>query len=885
MSPVWPNDVVTRASRRLLRVGASFVPSWNRSDWLNEWEAELWQLRKHQGGLVDLGLFLGGACWHGTWEWKEGWRMDSLVQDTKVAIRTLARSPAFATVAVLMLALSIGANTALFSVDQLLSAPSGEMMTSQWSYPRYLALQEEVESVQLLSGYSLRTMTLTELGDPTLISVESVTPSIFSLLGINPAQGRIFGAGEEDDGGADLSALVSHAFWLSKMGGDPDAVGTTLTMDQLRFQVLGVLPSGFEGLTGGAEVWIPFSALREVENPTLLEDPWNQHFYLVGRLASGTTLAVARSEVQAFGATVMERFPPPVGASRVISSADVVPFAEARMNPVAMTSMIALFGAVILVLLIAVANLAGLLLARGATRRQEAAIRVSLGAGRGRLMRQLLTESLVLAAVGGVLGVGLAWFGVDMLGVWLGDALGTGGGRGLEYFDPEALSLNWRVMLFAVALTGGVGVGCGLLPAWQAARTNPNDAFKGVASTEGMQRRVNGAFGRGGLIVLQVAVAMVLLAGASSMMRSMVNLERVDAGYDPDQLLTAMYSLSPADVQAGVDPAVFHVDYLERLRSLPGVVGATLGEVPMGGPTRRTIVLGSEGRPELTPADHLWIRLQSVADNHMNVLGVRIVEGRDIQATDDWNSDKVIVLSRGAAQELFPDGSPIGRRIQLPASGYGSPGALVVGVVEALQLDGPAQPEERQGYVSIRQAAQLETGVIVRTSGDPEALIPGLRSTLTELTSNIALTSVMSMESRALSTTARPRVVTMLLSLFGAVSLFLVAAGLYGTIAFAVARRTKELGLRASLGAGRMAILALVLRQGLGVTLLGILLGVIGSNWGTRFLEGLLFETTSIDPASLVGVALVLFFVALAAAYLPARRALRIDPMSALRTE
>ena len=214
----------------------------------------------------------------------------------------------------------------------------------------------------------------------------------------------------------------------------------------------------------------------------------------------------------------------------------------------------------------------------------------------------------------------------------------------------------------------------------------------------------------------------------------------------------------------------------------------------MGGPTRRSIVLGSEGRPGLTPADHLWIRLQPVADGHMGVMGARIVEGRDIEATDDQNSDRVIVLNQAAAQELFPDGSPIGRRIQLPRSGFGDPGPIVVGVVEALQLDGPEQPMERQGFLSVRQGPALETGVIVRTSGDPEALIPALRSTLEDLAPSVALTSVMSMEARAATSTARPRIITLMLGLFSAVSLFLVAAGLYGTIAFAVARRTPNSG-------------------------------------------------------------------------------------------
>ena len=905
MSPVWPNDPITRWSRNALRMAGLLVPAGGRRAWLDEWEAELWQLRSVDGSLVGLTLFLSGACWHGIWEWREGWRMDLRLQDIKLAFRTLARSPGFGVVAVLMLALPIGANTALFSVleeavlaeppfvdpdglvvvDMLFGLPGTDMQPSEWSYPRYKALSDEVQSVQDLAGYNLRTMTLTELGDPSVISVETVTPSLFPLLGIGAILGRVFGPGEEDDGAADMVALVSNSFWQTRMGAVPDVLGGTLTLDRLRFEVVGVLPPAFDGITGGANVWIPLSALREVENATQLEDPWNQHFHVMGRLASTATLASARSEVQAFGATLMERFPGPVGTSRIRSGGDVVPFMEARMNPEALGSMFALFGAVILVLLIAVANLAGLLLARGATRKREAAIRASLGAGRARLMGQLLTESLTLALVGGILGIGMAWLGVDALGVWLGDALGTGGGRGLEYLDTDALSINWRVLGFAIALTAGVGIGCGILPAWQAARTDPSDALKGGASAGGLQSRIRGSVGRNGLIVVQVGVAMVLLAGASLMMRSMLNLQRVDPGYDQENLLTAMYSLSTVDEQAGIDPGLFHMDFLERVRAMPGVVGATLGEVPIGGPTWRTVVLASDGRPDLTPALHTWIRIQPVADGHLEVMGAEMIEGRGIQSTDDWNTDKVIVLSRGAAELLFPEGGPIGQRIQLGWSGYGGAGALVVGVVEALQLDDPTRPAQPQGFVAVRQAPRLETGVIVRTSGNPDALIPALRSKLAEVDPNIALTSVMSMEAQAISSTARPRVVTLLLSLFGAVSLFLVAAGVYSTIAFSVARRTQELGLRASLGAGRMSILTLVLRQALGVTLVGIVLGLIGSGWGTRWLQGLLFGTGAVDPSSLVGVSALLFAVALIAAYLPARRAMRIDPMDALRAE
>lgn len=905
MSPIWPEDLVTRMSRRALALVGWLVPGGVRSDWMNEWEAELWQLRQDRGGRVHLIVFLAGASLHGLWEWKEGWRMETLLQDARYAFRTLARSPGFTIAAVVMLALPIGANTALFSVleeailadppypdpdrlvvvDMLFGSTPSSMGPSEWSYPRYRALQEEVTLVGGMAGYGSRTMTLTDLGDPVIVPVEVATPSLFPLLGIDAVRGRVFGPDEVDNGSPVMAALVSHAFWLTRMGGDPDVVGSVVTLDQLRFQVLGVVQPGFTGITGGAELWITFSSLREVVNPDIIEDAWNQHFNVMGRLADGATLENARAEAAAFGSTIMERFPPPVAASRLIASADVVSFTAARVNPGARASMFALFGAVVLVLLIATANLAGLLLTRGATRHREAAIRASLGAGRGRLLRQLLTESLALSMVGGVLGVGLAWLGIDLMGVWLADALGTGGGRGLQYLNTDGLSINWRVLSFAFVLTGGVGIGFGMFPAWQAARTDPNTALKGSDAPSGLQRKIKGLTGRSGLIVVQVAVAMILLSGASLMMRSLSGLQSMDTGFESENLLTAMYSLSPTDEQAGIDPGDFHVAFIERVRQIPGVTGATVGEIPQGGPRWNTIVMGSEGRPDLSPAMHTWLRMQPVSEGYLEVLGAKLIEGRDIETTDDWNTDKVILLSRPTAEELFPDGSPIGRRIELGWSGYGGAGAQVIGVYEDLQLGTLGEPRGRQALVAVRQAPKLETGVMIRSEIDPMEIAPAVRSALAEMAPHIALTSVMPMDVRAAASTSRSRVITLLLGVFSTVSLLLVAAGLYGTIAFTVTRRTRELGLRASLGAPQASLAGLVIRQGLGVTLVGIIVGVIGSFWATRFLQGLLFGTESLDPVTLTVASTVLFVVALAAAYLPARHAMRIDPMVALRAD
>ena len=901
----WPTDGTTRWCRRVLRAIAWMVPTGRRQECLEEWEAELWQLRTGDAGVMPAVVFLAGLTIHGIWEWKEGWRMESIVQDIRFAVRTLTRSPGFALAAILMLATSIGASTALFSVleeavladpsfpeperlvvvDQLFGHSPEEMTASRWSYPRFGDLAEEVGSLQTVGGYRARTMTLTEMGNPIVVSVETITPSLLTVLGVTPYRGRAFGPEEEDDGAPAMTAMVSHRFWQSRFGGSPDAVGAVLTLDRLRMQVVGVMPADFAGVTGGVDIWVPMSALREIGNAGYLEDPWNLHFHVIGRLKPEATIETLRAELQSLAARMADRYPAPEGASDLIASADALSYREARTNPLAQASMVALFGAVLLVLLMATANLAGLVMARGATRVREAAVRASLGASRSRLVRQFLTESLILAAVGGVVGIALAGFGVNLLGTWLSNALGTTGGRELQYLNPAALGIDWTALAFAGVLTACVGAAFGLVPAWQGSRADPNTAMRG-GRTQTLGNRWSGLpLGRNGLIVIQVALAMVLLTGATVMMNGLRSMQEVSLGYDRENLFTALYSLSPADELAGIEPGVFHTVLLDRIRAMPGVGSATLGEVPMGGPTWRNLVLSSEGRPDLTPDTHSWVRIQPVADGHLEALGIELVAGRGIEATDDVASEPVVVLNELAAQEYFPGGGAIGRTIRIAWPEFESEGARVVGITKDVQLGEVGAPAERQAYVSIRQAARLGTGVMIRSTRSTADLAQTVRGVLAEMNPNTVLTSAMSMENRLATVTARPRVVTAVLGIFGSVALLLVAAGLYGTIAFTVVRRTRELGLRLSLGAEGSTVLRLVLRQSLTVTLLGLALGVAGALVLARGLEGVAFGNEPLTLVDLLGTSAVLCAVALAAAWIPARRALSIDPMVALRTD
>jgi len=500
-------------------------------------------------------------------------------------------------------------------------------------------------------------------------------------------------------------------------------------------------------------------------------------------------------------------------------------------------------------------------------------------------VRQLLTESLFLSAVGGLIGVGLAWLGVGALASRLGEAIGTGGSRGLTYMDPSSVSVDPGILAFALFLTLGVGIGLGVLPALELSGTSPIRALKDGRATSRLLSRMGGAVGRNGMISIQIAVALVLLVGASQMVKSLVALQQVDLGFDPENLLTGVYSLTPADEAAGLEPGLLHTGFAERVRALPGVSGVALGTVPMGEPIWTTIISGSDGDPGITPGLHIWMQLQPVDGGHVGVLGGHLLEGRDIQAADDWNARRVVVLNRSAATRLFPEGHALGQRIRFGWPGYGSPGATVVGIVEDIQLGAPSASIPFQGFVSVRQAPRLETGIMVRTEGDPMDLIPSLRRVLGEIAPNIPLTSVMTMQERASAISARSRMVTTILGLFGAVSLVLVAVGLYGMISFTVSRRTRELGLRASLGAGRTALTGLVLKEGVSVAAVGIGLGAGTSLYATRFLQSLIVGTPPVNPALMVAVALGLFLVSTAAAYVPARRAARIDPMEALRPD
>lgn len=909
--PRWPDDAVTRWSRRGLAVVSLLVPAGARKRWRREWEAELFELRRRGAGRVRTLAFVAGSIPHGIWTRKEEWNVDSLRQDLGYALRTLKKSPGFASATVLMLALGIGATTALFTVlreavlrpppyprperlvvvDHVFHLPDGRENTMAWSYPKFRAFREEVGGLEGVAGYRRMRLTVTGAGDPTIIQAEAVTPAYFSLLGARPALGSLDLPEAEDGSRPQHVAILSYGLWQGRFGGDPGTVGRRVTLNGTLLTVVGVLPRGFSGLTGSARVWIPFGALPELDYARRLEAPLSHWFRAVGRLAPGTSLESARAGVMAAGRAIEEAVPsPPQFEAR--PGADLTPLREARVNPVARTSTLVLFGAVTLVLLIACANVAGLTLVRNAGRRRETAVRAAMGAGRTRLLRQFLAESVVISLVAGALGLGVAWLGVDLLGTALVEAIGTSGTRALQYLDPAELELDAGVFAFACLASLGTGVLFGILPAVRGSRPDLTGALKEGAgslargSDGGGRRRMAGG---PVLVVGQVALALILLVGAGLMLRSLAGLQGVELGMNPENLLTVSYELPRAD-PAAEQPALFLERLTEEVRGLPGVEGVTSGCPPLSGACDITVLMQVEGRPPgsewiVGEGEVQQVGVQYVGDRHFRVLGTRILEGRDLRASDGSDAPLVMVLNETAARTFFPGEEAVGKRIKIGAGPLVERFGRVVGVVEDIPFRSPEEEILPEAFLPYRQHPRAYATLMIRTSGDPLDLVPAVREQVQALNPSLPLRRVATMEERTAEVTARSRVVSYLLTAFGALALFLAVMGIYGVVAFSVARRIREFGLRMALGARGPDLAGMVLRQGLAMAAVGVLLGLGGAWYGSHLLSGLLYEVEPTDPVTYVGVALGLLSVAALAGLVPARRAVRVDPVEALRAE
>ncbi len=829
-----------------------------------------------------------------------GTMMGESWSDLRLAVRTLGRTPAFTLAAVVVLALGIGANTAIFSaVKTVLLAPApfpdpGELVftdlsdsstveagpprPTSWSYPKYRILAEaEGRLVDPLAGFARRNLTLTGAGDAVLLNVEVVTPDYLDVLRIVPVHGRDFS--EADDApGAAHTVLLAHDLWVERFGADPGAVGRTIMLEGRPVTVIGIAPPGFRGLTGSASAWVPVHTTADLTVRFLVTGAEAHWLRAIGRLPAEIPMQRLQERMREVGRTVVAAYPGEDPTRTSVVTADRME--EVRISDVARRGLTLLMLASGLLLVTACANLAGLLTARAASRDREISVRRALGASRWRVARTFLAESLVLGLLGGGAAVGVAWLGVrGLAAIWPYQFLyGT---WNVGFTRPEAMTVDPVVLAYALGLAMLSGLAFGLAPALAQSRKDPASALGGRSPSDG---RAAGRVRRG-LVVLEVALALVLVVGAGLLARSLGELQRVDRGFEPGELLT--FSAVPSRSSSlAEDFAGFNDRALDRLEALPEVEAAAVGcALPLGGHCwiGGVRVAGSRSWPV---GDRPSVGINPVSDAFFETLGIPVLRGRGFTSEDGPGTPPVIVLSQSAADLLFPGEDPLGQAMEVSASvtPEGKPGARVVGIVGDVLFDDPAKGSMPEAYLAHRQENGSDSYVL-RTRGDPLAALPAVRAAMGELAPELPLYGVQTLDDLETAATGDTRMLGGLVAAFALLALLLAATGVWAVVAYGVSRRTRELGLRMAMGARAGEVVRLVVREDLGTIVIGLAVGLPAAWLATRFLDSLLFEVSPADPLAFAGGTALLLLAGLAAAWLPARRATRLEPVEALRTE
>jgi putative ABC transport system permease protein len=807
--------------------------------------------------------------------------MGTLWQDIRYGVRMLRKNPGFTAVAVLTLALGIGANTTIFSVvNAVLLKPlpypePGQLvqLRSDWSgspstaigSSTFVEVKAQSQSLARIAAYSGGDMTLTGAGSAQQVVAGAVTTDFFPLLGVQPAWGRNF-TREEDTPNGPKAAILGHGLWQSRFGGAADVLGRTITLNEQSYTVVGILPAHFQ-YPEPFQLWIPL-ALGETGAALAKYGEGMILLKAIARLKPGVTLEQAQAELR----TMAQREPsPPAGEAPVVS---LVTLHEQVVGDVR-GALLVLLGAVALVLLIACANVANLQLARAAARQREMAVRAALGAARRRIVRGLLTESVLLSLAGGGLGLLLAFWGVRALGPWSGASLPSMHGLGID---------AW-VLAFTLGVSVITGLAFGLAPAVQAWRTDVNAAIKeeGRGDTGGHRNRL-----RHLLVASEVALALVLLIGAGLLIKSFSRLMEVHPGFRTEGVLTFQVTLTGG--KSAPQIVNFVEQIVERLQALPGVQAAAATDSLPLTDLARIGVAEIEGRPpidfskakrgEVTPVSR-----PTVTCDYFNAMGISVKKGRPLTAQDARPGAGSVIVNEAFEKRFFPGASAVGKRIRLHPSPAEARWQTVVGVVSDVRQSGLAGDVMPQVYSPDLEDMGDAMSFVFRVTGAPAGLISAVRKVVAEVEPNQALYNVMTMEQRLANTTTARRLNTALLGSFAAVALLLAVVGIYGVMSYAVTQRTREIGLRMALGARPGHVLRSVLGQGMRVVLIGAGIGLVGALALARVLRNLLFEVAPTDPATFVCVTLLLAAVALLACYVPARRAARVDPMVALRCE
>ena len=820
-----------------------------------------------------------------------GSALPDLWRDFRLAVRILRARPAFTAVAVLTLALGLGANTAIFSVvhavlmrplpfhqpDRLVFvwSTSPERPTENLTPGRLVDFRSRVTSFESMAGFSHRSMNLTGRGTPERLSGASVASTFFDVLGVPPLHGRTF----DERSGQERCVVLTHALWVRAFSADPAIVGAAITLNGQPHTVLGVMPASFvwptvaTGPAGGPGPEI-FSAAARYEIPDTpvdsAEDPRlnrrTSYLRAVARLKDGATLDAAQAEVSAIAAALQREYP----ESDAQSGGIVVPAREQLLGDTG-RPLLLMLGAVTLVLLIACANVANLLMGRAASRRREFEVRLALGAGRRRLIQQLLVESVVLSLAGAGVGLLFAWWSLGALVSAVPDGM----------LRIEETSLSLPVLAFALVIAAATAALFGILPALQAARIEGQGGLRDDGRTVGKAGR-----GRARTLIVagEVAVAIALVVGASLLVRSFVSLQRVNLGLDVDHLLTFDLVLSGERAKAQATQVAFYEQVLERVRAIPGVAAAGMAvTLPIGGDSFGAPVT-IEGHELPPPGQEPAAGYQMVSPGFFDAAGVGLVAGRDVALTDTRDRTRVAVINQAFAAAHWPGEEALGRRFRIGRDAD-DPLMEVVGIVRDLRHHGPNSPARPEFYQPYSQSSFSFMAVVVRAHGDPAALATPVRQAIAALDSTQPVSRVMTMREHVRNALAEPRFLSELTLLFGALALVLAAIGIYGVMAWSVAVRTKEFGVRLALGARPGSLLRQVMQEGFVVVGAGALAGMALAFALSRVIASLLFETSPTEPSTYAGAAAIVFTAALLAIAIPAVRATRVDPMRALRSE
>lgn len=800
-------------------------------------------------------------------------------QDLQFGLRMLVKNPAFTIIVVITLALGIGANSAIFSViNTVLLRPlpykDPDRLVMVWEdvpkmgFPRntpapanFIDWRNQNKVFEGMAAVAVLSINLTGIGEPERIDGLGVSGNFFSLLGVEPQLGRTF-LPEEDQHGANRVVIISQGLWQRRFNSDNNIIGKTLTLNGESFQVIGVMPSQFKFPSRESELWVPIAF-----DPEEASNRGGHYLQVIARLKPGVTVQQAHSDMNTIAARLEQQYPE---TNTGVGSA-VIPLHEQFVGDIK-PALLLLLGAVGFVLLVACANVANLLLARAAARQKEIALRMAIGASRLRLIRQFLTESILIAAIGGSVGLLVSIIGVNLLKAFIPGNIS----------QAQAITIDVKVLIFTLFVSLLTGLIFGLAPALQTSNFNLNETLKegkGAMAGSGNNRI------RSLLVITEIAFSLILLMGAGLLINSFLRLRNVDPGFRSDNLLTMKVELPESKYPDKTRRSAFYTDLVHRVESLPGVRSAAVAtNLPLTY-NGDSIPIGVEGRPDPAPDQRPDVVTRIISPDYFRTMSIRLLKGREFSEQEEReNSTRVAIISETMARRLWQDEDPIGKRIKPGSTASTYPWISIIGVAKDVRQFELSSDPRLQMYLPYTQASFFEPrALVVSTNVEPSSLSATVRRTVWEIDKDQPVSNISTMEDIIYESVARQRFSTFLLCIFAAIAMTLAAVGIYGIMSYSVTQRTHEMGIRMALGAQKSDVLKLAIGQGLKLIVIGVVIGLAAAFFLTRLMSSLLFGVSATDPATFIVISLVLVSVGLFASYIPARRATKVDPMITLR--